>query len=295
LRYFKLLPIRGEAVLRGRKKIQLKTPAQIARMRAAGLVVAEALKAVREAVEPGVSTARLDEIAAGVIRDHGAKPNFLNYYGYPATICASPNDTIVHGIPNAEPLREGDIVSIDCGAIVDGWHGDSAITVPVGQVSAEVAELSRVTEESMWRGIAAIRQEGRVGDIGHAVESYVRSQPAPKGRGWGITEDFGGHGIGTEMHMDPHVLNYGRAGEGAKLKTGTCLAIEPMVTLGTAKHVTLEDEWTVQTTDGSWAAHWEHSVALTDAGLLVLTAFDGGRAKLTELGVQVAPDPAQNV
>ncbi|OIV39224.1 type I methionyl aminopeptidase [Mangrovactinospora gilvigrisea] len=279
-------------MLGGRKRIQLKTPEQVAKMRAAGLVVARALEAVRAAVRPGVTTAQLDEVAAKVIRDHGAKSNFLGYYGYPATVCASPNDTIVHGIPNDIPLQDGDLLSVDCGAIVDGWHGDSAMTVPVGAADAESLELSRVTEESMWRGIAAMRDGGRVSDISHAVESYVRSQTPPAGRSYGITEDFGGHGIGTAMHMDPHVLNYGRPGQGARLRTGMCLAIEPMVTLGTAKHVTLEDEWTVKTTDGSRAAHWEHSVALTPEGLLVLTAFDGGREKLSELGATVAPDPA---
>lgn len=277
-------------MLGGRNKIQIKTPEQVATMRSAGLVVARALRAVGETVRPGVTTRELDGVAAEVIRECGATSNFLGYYGFPATVCASPNDTIVHGIPNDVPLRAGDILSVDCGAIVDGWHGDSAATFPVGEISEEAAELSRVTEESMWRGIAAVRDGGRVSDIGHAVESYVATQHSPAGP-YGVTEDFGGHGIGTAMHMDPHVLNYGRPGEGAKLKTGMCLAIEPMVTLGSSGHVTLDDQWTIQTPDGSLAAHWEHSVALTPEGLLVLTAFDGGREKLTELGVPLAPDP----
>ncbi|NYI05923.1 type I methionyl aminopeptidase [Allostreptomyces psammosilenae] len=270
--------------------IQLKSPAQIAKMRAAGLVVAEALKACREAVAPGVTTADIDRVAAEVIAAHGAKSNFKGYMGYPATVCASVNDVVVHGIPGPLTLKDGDVISIDCGAVVDGWHGDSAITVGVGTVSAEVAELSRVTEESMWRGIAAARIGGRLTDISAAIEGYIRSQPCPTGE-WGITEDYGGHGIGTAMHMEPHLLNYGRPGKGPKLKRGICLAIEPMVTLGTSKSTVDEDEWTVRTTDGSLAAHWEHSIALTESGVLVLTAFDGGRAKLTELGVPVAEDP----
>lgn len=273
--------------------VEIKSPQQVAKMREAGLVVAEALKACREAVAPGVTTKDLDEIAAGVLREHGAKSNFLGYGGFPATICASVNDVVVHGIPDGLTLREHDVISIDCGAIVDGWHGDAAITVPVGEVAPEITELSRVTEGSMWAGIAAVRKGNRLVDISRAIEGYVRRQPLPASGKYGIIEDYGGHGIGSAMHMDPHLLNYveRRRGRGPKLVPGFCIAIEPMVGLGTPRTHVLEDDWTVKTDDGTWACHWEHSVAVTEDGPLVLTAFDGGKAKLAELGVTTAPDP----
>lgn len=274
--------------------LEIKTPEQVAKMREAGLVVARALEACQAAVEPGVTTADLDAVAAKVIRDHGAKSNFLGYGGFPATICASVNDVVVHGIPGALALRDGDIISIDCGAIVDGWHGDAAITIPVGEVPPETTELIRVTDEALWAGIAAMRRNGRLMDISRAIESYIRRQPLPSSGRYGIIEGYGGHGIGSQMHLDPHVLNYveRRRGKGPRLVPGLCLAIEPMVSLGTARTHQLDDGWTVKTNDGSLSAHWEHSVALTEEGPLVLTAFDGGRAKLAELGVTVAPDPA---
>ena len=274
--------------------VEIKTPEQIAKMREAGLVVAEALKACREAAVPGVTTGELDAIAAKVIADHGATSNFLGYHGYTGNICASVNDVVVHGIPGGLELKAGDIISIDCGAIVDGWHGDSAITTFVGEGHGpELHELSRVTEGSMWAGIAAIKRGNRVQDVSRAVETYIRRQPLPPKGKYGIVEDYGGHGIGTAMHMDPHVLNYvdrGR-GRGPKLVPGVCLAIEPMISLGTPRTHVLQDQWTVKTNDGTWAAHWEHSVALTEEGPLVLTAFDGGRARLAELGITAAPDP----
>lgn len=273
--------------------VEIKSPEQIAKMREAGLVVAEALKACREAVAPGVTTKDLDEIAAGVLREHGAKSNFLGYGGFPATICASVNDVVVHGIPDGLTLREGDVISVDCGAIVDGWHGDAAVTVPVGEVTPEITELSRVTEESMWAGIAAVRKGNRLVDISRAIEGYIRRQPRPACGRYGIVEDYGGHGIGSAMHMDPHLLNYvdRKRGRGPKLVPGFCIAIEPMVGLGTPRTHVLEDDWTVKTDDGTWASHWEHSVALTEQGPLVLTAFDGGRTRLAELGITAAPDP----
>ena len=213
----------------------------------------------------------------------GATPNFLNYHGFPATICASVNDEVVHGIPGDRVLREGDVVSLDCGAIVEGWHGDAAITVPVGDVGAELVELMRVCEEGMWRGFAAARLGGRVTDISHAVESYVRSQGD-----YGIVEDYVGHGIGSAMHMPPSVPNYGRPGKGPKLVRGLALAVEPMITLGTIETRALDDDWTVVTADGCWSAHFEHSFTLTPDGALILTALDGGKAKLAELGVPCA-------
>ncbi|MFF4649408.1 type I methionyl aminopeptidase [Streptomyces sp. NPDC001380] len=274
--------------------VEIKTPEQIAKMREAGLVVAEALKACREAAVPGVTTKELDAVAAKVIADHGATSNFLGYHGFTGTICSSVNDVVVHGIPGDLELRSGDVISIDCGAIVDGWHGDAAVTVLVGDGHGEeLHELSRVTEASMWAGIAAVRKGNRLQDVSRAIESYIRRQPLPPKGKYGIVEGYGGHGIGTAMHMDPHVLNYvdrGR-GRGPKLVEGLCIAIEPMVSLGTPHTHVLEDDWTVKTNDGTWAAHWEHSVALTEQGPLVLTAFDGGRAELAALGVTAAPDP----
>ncbi|MBB1254089.1 type I methionyl aminopeptidase [Streptomyces alkaliterrae] len=275
--------------------VEIKTPEQIAKMRAAGLVVAAMHRECAAAAVPGATTKDLDEVAAKVLSDHGAKPNFLGYGGFPGNICTSVNDVVVHGIPDRETvLKDGDIISIDAGAIIDGWHGDAALTVFVGGGHApELVELSRVTEESMWAGIAAMRRGNRLVDISKAIEGYIRRQPRPSSGRYGIIEDYGGHGIGSEMHMDPHLLNYvdRRRGKGPKLVPGMCLAIEPMVSLGTAKTHVLEDDWTVKTDDYSWSSHWEHSVALTEQGPLVLTAPDGGRAKLAEYGVEAAPDP----
>jgi methionyl aminopeptidase len=275
--------------------VEIKTPEQIAKMRAAGLVVAAIHEATRAAAVPGASTKDLDEIAAKVIADHGAKPNFLGYGGFPGNICTSVNDVVVHGIPDrATVLKDGDIISVDAGAIIDGWHGDAAFTCFVGGGHApELVELSRVTEESMWAGIAAFRKGSRLEDISRAIESYIRRQSRPASGKYGIVEDYGGHGIGSEMHMDPHLLNYvsKKRGRGIKLVPGVCLAIEPMVTLGSPATHVMEDEWTVRTDDGSWASHWEHSIALTEEGVIVLTAPDGGRAKLAEFGIVTAPDP----
>ncbi|MER7793983.1 type I methionyl aminopeptidase [Streptomyces sp. NPDC097640] len=275
--------------------VEIKTPEQIAKMREAGLVVAAIHQATREAAVPGASTKDLDDVARKVIADHGAKSNFLGYGGFPATICTSVNDVVVHGIPDRETvLKDGDIISIDAGAIVDGWHGDAAFTVFVGEGHApELFELSRVTEESMWAGIAAVRKGHRLIDISKAIEGYIRRQPRPASGKYGIIEDYGGHGIGSQMHMDPHLLNYvsKKRGKGPRLVPGFCIAIEPMVSLGTAKTHVLSDDWTVKTDDGTWSSHWEHTVALTEEGPLVLTAVDGGAAKLAEYGIQTAPDP----
>ncbi|WP_372729532.1 type I methionyl aminopeptidase [Nocardioides sp.] len=260
--------------------IEIKSPEQIATMRRAGLVVGETLELLRSSVRPGITTGELDAIAEDNIRSSGATPSFKGYHGFPGSICASVNDEVVHGIPGSRVLNEGDVISIDCGAIVDGWHGDAATTVAIGEVPAEVAELMRVTEEAMWRGIAAARLGGRVTDISHAVESHVRSQ----GR-FGILEDYVGHGIGSQMHQPPNVPNFGRAGKGPKLVEGLALAVEPMITLGGKETVVLEDDWTVITADGSWAAHYENTFTLTPRGAWVLTALDGGEAALTALGV----------
>jgi len=260
--------------------IHLKSQAEIAKMREAGLVVAAALEAVRAAIAPGVTTADLDAIAERVIRDAGATSNFKGYKAggdtpYPATICASVNDEVVHGIPGKRALREGDVISVDCGAVVDGWHGDSAFTAAVGEVDPAIARMLDVCEESMWRGISAGVVGGRLSDIGNAVESYVRSQGD-----YGIVEEYGGHGIGTAMHQEPHVPNHGRPGKGLRLQSGLTLAVEPMIMMGDRRVFTLDDNWTVSTVDASWAAHFEHTFAVTPDGPLVLTAPDLGVARL---------------
>ena len=253
-------------------------------MREAGLVVGRTLEVLREAVRPGVTTAELDRLAETHIRDHGAVPSFLGYQGFPATICASVNSEVVHGIPGARALVEGDVIGIDCGAVLQSWHGDAAVTVAVGEVTREVADLLTVTEEAMWAGIAAVRSGARLSDVSHAVESAVRVRG-----GYGIVEDFGGHGIGTEMHQEPHLLNYGRPGRGPRLTEGMALAVEPMLTLGGHEVAVLEDDWTVVTVDGSPTAHFEHTTAITAEGVWVLTALDGGAARLAAMGV---PTPA---
>jgi methionyl aminopeptidase len=272
--------------------IEIKTPGQIAKMRVAGRLVGETLALLRDAVRPGITTGELDALAERNIRAAGGVPSFLGYGHppFPATICASVNDEVVHGIPGDRVLAEGDVISIDCGAIVDGWHGDSAITVAVGDVRPDVLELMRVTEEAMWRGFAAARLGGRVSDISAAVEAYVRAQAHPTGGAYGILEEYTGHGIGTAMHQPPNVPNYGRPGRGPKLERGLALAVEPMITLGSRHTVVDEDDWTIRTVDGSWAAHFEHTFTLTPDGPWILTALDGGKEKLGELGVPYGGD-----
>jgi methionyl aminopeptidase len=266
--------------------IQIKTSAELELMRQAGIVVGNALAALQDAVRPGISTADLDEVARGVIFGAGATPSFLGYHGFPATICTSLNSEIVHGIPSPTAvLREGDVISIDCGAIVDGYHGDAAVTVPVGEVSADKLELLRVTEESLWHGMAAARLGGRLIDISRGVEEYIRSQPHPSGGSWGIVEEYVGHGIGTEMHQDPQVHNYvgPRMGRGPLIEKGLALAVEPMVNLGGRHTRVLDDGWTVVTQDGAASAHFEHTFTVTDDGPWVLTALDGGRERLAAI------------
>jgi methionyl aminopeptidase len=253
--------------------VEMKTPGQVEAMRAAGLVVAATLAAVTEAAKPGVSTADLDEVAEATIRDAGAVPSFLGYQGFPASICTSVNEQVVHGIPAREQvLADGDLVSVDCGAILEGWHGDAAVTLLVGTPAAGDEELSAACRAAMEAGIATLVPGGRLGDVGHAIEEEARRRAGADGREYGIVADYGGHGIGTSMHMEPFVPNLGRAGSGMRLRTGMVLAIEPMLTAGTDETTELEDGWTVVTADGSRAAHWEHSVAVTDDGPRVLTA-----------------------
>jgi methionyl aminopeptidase len=262
-------------MFRRKGSIEIKTPDQLAVMRQAGLVVARALAAIADTAAPGVTTGQLDAIARDVLADHHATSSFLGYKAhgavpYPGVICASVNHEVVHGIPADRVLRDGDLLSVDFGAIVDGWNGDAAISVLIGEVAPEVAELSRVTEASLWAGLAAARVGAHLTDISHAVETTI----VAAGPQYGIVEEYGGHGIGSRMHMDPHILNYGSPGRGPLLRPGMALAIEPMVTLGSPEVGVLADAWTVVTLDGSCAAHWEHSVAITEDGPWVLTALD---------------------
>ncbi len=236
-------------------------------MRKAGRVVAEMHACIREAIKPGVTTRRLDEIAREVIERRGARSNFLGY-GYPpfpGVICASVNDTVVHGIPGDQRLREGDIVSIDCGAVVQGWHGDAAFTTGVGAISQEAQRLIDVTEESLRAGIEQMMDGNRIGDIGHAVQTVVERA------GFSVVRDYVGHAIGTAMHEKPEVPNYGRRGTGPKLRVGNVFAVEPMVTAGRPETKLARDGWTVTTADGSLAAHAEHTIAITDHGPEILT------------------------
>ena len=248
--------------------ITLKSPEQIAKMRMAGRVVAEMLQACEEAARPGVTTNDLDKVARRVLAKRKAKSNFLGYHGYPAVICASPNNTIVHGIPGDYRLEEGDIISIDCGAIIDGWHGDAARTIPVGEISADARKLVTVTEESLWAGIQHMRSGAKLTDIGHAVQTVA------EGAGFSVVREYVGHGIGRAMHEEPQVPNYGEPGRGIKLKVGHVFAVEPMVNMGSGDTQLNDDGWTVVTADGSLSAHFEHSIAVTEDGPEVLTVLD---------------------
>ena len=273
----------------GRERIEYKTHEQVRSMRSAGLVVARALETVRETVRPGMTTADLDALAAAVIADAGATPSFLGYEGYPASLCVSVNDEVVHGIPGPRELRPGDVVSVDCGAIVDGWHGDSAVSFVLGEGDPRDEALVEATRRAMWAGIAALATSERLVDVGAAIEDSVQVSAEADGVAYGIVEDYVGHGIGSAMHQPPDVPNYRTREKGPRLRPGMCLAIEPMVTLGDRFTQVCEDDWTVVTDDGARAAHWEHSVAILDEGIWVLTAPDGGAAELAELGVRVAP------
>jgi methionyl aminopeptidase len=240
-------------------------------MRSAGRLVGHTLTVVSEAARPGVSLTELDALAERTIRAAGAIPSFLGYHGFPATLCLSPNIMVVHGIPNGYALEEGDILSIDCGAIVEGYHGDAAVTIPVGRVDEAARRLIATTERAMWAGIAEVRAGNRLSDIGHAIERVAAIG------GYGVVRDYVGHGIGTAMHEEPQVPNYGRPGRGIRLDVGLALAIEPMLNEGGADTEVLEDGWTVVTRDGSRSAHFEHTVAITPEGPEVLTLLDGAK------------------
>lgn len=247
--------------------IVCKSPAEIEKMRRSGHIVRQVLDSLRELVKPGVSTMDLERAAEKMIRDAGAKPAFKGYYDYPCVLCTSVNQEIVHGIPSeTRVLRAGDIVSIDCGVVLEGYYGDSAITVPVGEeIKPQLKRLLQVTEESLYKGIEAARLGNTVGDVGAAVQEWVEAA------GFSVVREFVGHGIGTRLHEDPQVPNYGSHGHGPKLREGMVLAIEPMVNAGQAGARLLEDKWTAVTEDGSYSAHFEHCVAVTSDGPVILT------------------------
>lgn len=248
--------------------IPIKTPAELDKMRAVNRVVGLLLKALYGEVKPGVTTAELDKFAADFIRDHGAVPAFLGYHGYPASICASVNEQVVHGIPGKTRLAEGDIIGVDVGAVLDGFVGDAARTYAVGRISAEAQKLLDVTRDALDKGIAAARNNGHVQDIGAAVQAHA------EGAGYGVVRDFVGHGIGRKMHESPQVPNYGQRGLGPKLKAGMCLAIEPMVNAGSHQVDVLSDGWTVVTRDKRPSAHFEDTIIITLGDPEILTRMD---------------------
>ncbi|ARB88843.1 type I methionyl aminopeptidase [Corynebacterium diphtheriae] len=255
-----------------RKVIPAKTPGELDAMQAAGEIVGEALQAVRAAAAVGVSTLELDAIAEQAIRDRGAIPTFKGYGGFPGSICASVNDVIVHGIPNKETiLKEGDLVSIDCGATLDGWVGDSAWTFGIGTIADDVRALNEATEWVLYEGMKAMIPGNRLTDVSHALEMATRAAEKKFNVQLGIVDGYGGHGIGHEMHEEPYLANEGKGGRGPMIQEGSVLAIEPMLTLGSVDSIVLADEWTVVTDDNSWSSHWEHTVAATNDGPRILT------------------------
>lgn len=272
-----------------RERVELKTAEQIAVMRRSGMLLSQVHDMLQEAIRPGITTGELDARAETMIREHGATPNFLGYHGFPASLCISVNDVVVHGIPGDQVLEQGDVVSIDAGLIIEGWHSDAARTHIVGAPRRQADEdLVRITREALWAGIAALATAERVGDIGAAIEDFVK---AAAGDALSHLEDFGGHGIGSAMHQPPDVMNYRTRSRGPKVRPGMCLAIEPMLIQGPGDWQLEDDDWTVRATGGGRAAHWEHSVAVTEHGILVLTAADGGREELAARGITTAPDP----
>ncbi len=274
----------------GRERLETKTRDQVRAMRAPGLVVGECLAMLRDAAQPGVTTLELDTLAERFIRDHGGRPSFAEVPGYRHTLCTSVNEEIVHGIPReTRVLAAADLLSIDCGAIVDDWHGDAAISLIVGGREAarpEDRQLLDATEESLWAGIAAMRVGRDLFEVGAAIEKSIVASGTEHDRVFGIVEDYVGHGIGREMHMSPNVPNYAVRGKGPVVKNAATVAIEPMITLGEEANETLADQWTVVTRDRMRACHWEHTVACHDGGIWVLTALDGGAARL---GTAYAP------
>ena len=257
--------------------IVCRSQAEIEKLRRVNQLVARILAELRQVVVPGITTADIDELAERRVREAGAEPAFKGYHGYPATVCASVNEQVVHGIPSDRPLANGDIVSIDMGAKLDGFFGDSAVTVPVGTITPQAAELLRVTEEALFRGIEAVRPGARVSDIGAAVQQHVEAQ------GFSVVREFVGHGIGTALHEEPQVANYGPAGHGPRLSEGMVIAIEPMVNAGKAAVKVLSDGWTAVTKDKSLSAHFEHSVVVTREGCEILTLLASEDARVRQL------------
>jgi methionyl aminopeptidase len=253
-------------------------------MRKAGLVVADTLQLLKQSAQVGMTTLELNEIAVANLAKHGAKSSFLGYHGFPAVICASVNEEVVHGIPNKRKLISGDVLSIDFGAIIDDWHGDAAISFGLGEVDPADQKLMDVCEESMWRGIAAGKKGGKLTDISAAIESYINSQGK-----YGILREYGGHGIGSAMHQEPHILNFGPAGNGPELVPGMALALEPMITRGNERTKVLSDDWTVVSQDSSKGAHFEHTYTIApDGKAFVLTSLDGGKEQLARLGIPIS-------
>jgi len=264
--------------------IELKNLDQLKSMRKAGLVVADTLQLLKQSAQVGMTTLELNEIAVGNLSKHSAKSSFLGYHGFPAVICASVNEEVVHGIPNKRKLVSGDVLSIDFGAIIDDWHGDAAISFGLGEVDPADQKLMDVCEESMWRGIAAGKKGGRLTDISEAIESYINSQGK-----YGILREYGGHGIGSAMHQEPHILNFGPAGNGPELVPGMALALEPMITRGNERTKVLSDDWTVVSQDSSKGAHFEHTYTIApDGKAFVLTSLDGGKEQLARLGIPIS-------
>ena len=248
--------------------IYLKTDEEIELMRVSNLLVGRTLGELSKWIAPGITTLKLDKIAEEFIRDNGGVPGFLGYGGFPGTICVSVNETVVHGIPSNQTLREGDIVSIDCGAVVDGYNGDSAYTFPVGEVEPRVKELLEVTKESLYRGIEQAVEGNRIGHIGHAIQDYCEH------RGFTVVREMTGHGIGKKLHEDPAVPNYGRPGVGPLIKNGMCIAIEPMINMGSRNIVIEQDGWTCRTKDRKPSAHFEHTVAIRNGQAEILSSFE---------------------
>ncbi|WP_353509993.1 type I methionyl aminopeptidase [Intrasporangium sp.] len=276
----------------GRRRLQGRTDEQLLLMREAGLLVGRTLALLSDHIRPGITTLELDRLAEDFIRSHGGVPNFQLVPGYHHTLCTSVNEEVVQGIPGGRVLEAGDVVSIDCGAEVKGWNGDAAFTAVVGGPEAarpEDLDLIAATEESLYAGIAAMQVGGRLYAVGDAVEGAIGDAAARDGHTYGVVDEYVGHGIGQQMHMDPQIPNYAVRETGPKLVDGFTGAIEPMVTLGTTQTRVLDDDWTVVTTDGSRAAHWEHSVAVRADGLWILTAIDGGQAALEARGAAYAP------
>ena len=261
--------------------IFLKTEDEIELMRAANLLVGDTLAEIAKMIKPGVTTAQMNSVAEEYIRDHGAVPTFLGFpnpYGgpFPASICTSVNDVVVHGVPNDTPLEEGDIVSVDCGTLLNGFNGDSCYTFCVGEVADEVKALLQRTKEALYKGIEAALPGKRIGDIGASVQEHCTSA------GYGVVREFVGHGIGKEMHEDPQVPNYGRSGNGPMIKNGLCIAIEPMITLGNPSVYMMPDRWTIKTRDGKFAAHYEHTIAIHNGKFDILSSFENIERELNK-------------